>query len=90
MSHILVVDNYDSFVYTIVGYLAELGAEVTVLRNDVPELGSPRAVHDYDGVLVSPRTGRAGRRRRIAGGHRGVCELRGPDARGVPGSPGAG
>lgn len=57
MSHILVVDNYDSFVYTIVGYLAELGAEVTVLRNDVPELGSPRAVHDYDGVLVSPGPG---------------------------------
>ena len=31
---ILVVDNYDSFVYTLVGYLQELGAETTVVRND--------------------------------------------------------
>ena len=38
MSRILVVDNYDSFVYTIVGYLEQLGAETTVVRNDaVPE-----------------------------------------------------
>ena len=33
-SKILVVDNYDSFVYTLVGYLQELGAETTVVRND--------------------------------------------------------
>ncbi len=31
---ILVIDNYDSFVYTLVGYLQELGAETTVVRND--------------------------------------------------------
>ena len=31
---ILVVDNYDSFVFTIVGYLEQLGAECTVVRND--------------------------------------------------------
>jgi para-aminobenzoate synthetase component II len=49
---ILVVDNYDSFVYTIVGYLEQLGAETTVVRNDaVP------AVDGYDGVLVSPGPG---------------------------------
>ena len=33
-ARILVVDNYDSFVYTIVGYLKTLGATVTVVRND--------------------------------------------------------
>ena len=34
MTSILVVDNYDSFVYTIVGYLEQLGASTTVVRND--------------------------------------------------------
>ena len=53
---ILVVDNYDSFVYTIVGYLEQLGAAVTVVRNDaVGEL--PGALAGYDGVLVSPGPG---------------------------------
>ena len=33
-ARILVVDNYDSFVYTIVGYVKTLGATVTVVRND--------------------------------------------------------
>lgn len=33
-AHILVVDNYDSFVYTIVGYLQTLGATVDVVRKD--------------------------------------------------------
>lgn len=55
---ILVIDNYDSFVYTLVGYLQELGAETTVIRNDdlsvaeVIELAETRA-----GVLVSPGPG---------------------------------
>lgn len=55
---ILVVDNYDSFVYTLVGYLQQLGAETTVVRNDdvslaeAIELASAR-----DGVLVSPGPG---------------------------------
>ena len=55
MTRILVVDNYDSFVYTIVGYLAQLGAETVVVRNDaVP----PRAERTgYDGVLISPGPG---------------------------------
>ncbi len=49
---ILVIDNYDSFVYTIVGYLQQLGAVTTVVRNDaVPER------LDFDGVLVSPGPG---------------------------------
>lgn len=60
MTAILVVDNYDSFVYTIVGYLEQLGAEPTVVRNDDPVL-APAAlaatVAGYDGVLVSPGPG---------------------------------
>ena len=55
MTRILVVDNYDSFVYTIVGYLAQLGAEAVVVRNDaVPAVGD-RA--EFDGVLISPGPG---------------------------------
>ncbi|WP_323095467.1 aminodeoxychorismate/anthranilate synthase component II [Intrasporangium sp. YIM S08009] len=54
MTRILVVDNYDSFVYTIVGYLEQLGAECVVVRNDAVGVG---AVAEYDGVLVSPGPG---------------------------------
>jgi len=51
---LLVVDNYDSFVYTIVGYLEQLGAECRVVRNDAVEAS---AASTYDGVLVSPGPG---------------------------------
>ncbi len=55
MTRILVVDNYDSFVYTIVGYLEQLGATTTVVRNDaVPSIAEREG---YDGVLVSPGPG---------------------------------
>jgi para-aminobenzoate synthetase component 2 len=53
-TRILVVDNYDSFVWTIAGYLAQLGAECDVLRNDA--VGSEDAA-GYDGVLLSPGPG---------------------------------
>ncbi|MBM3691312.1 MAG: aminodeoxychorismate/anthranilate synthase component II [Actinobacteria bacterium] len=54
MSNILVVDNYDSFVYNIVQYLAQLGADVDVLRNDEV---TPTTALKYDGVLLSPGPG---------------------------------
>jgi para-aminobenzoate synthetase component 2 len=54
MTRILVVDNYDSFVFTIVGYLQQLGAECEVLRNDAV---TPDEAAGYDGVLVSPGPG---------------------------------
>jgi anthranilate synthase/aminodeoxychorismate synthase-like glutamine amidotransferase len=47
---VLVVDNYDSFTYNLVQYLGELGAEVDVARNDVPELLERRP----ERVIVSP------------------------------------
>lgn len=53
---ILVVDNYDSFVYNLVQYLGELGAEVTVLRNDKVDAEDVARAH-YDGVLISPGPG---------------------------------
>mgnify|MGYP003478218373 FL=1 len=53
---ILVIDNYDSFVYTIVGYLEQLGADVTVKRNDTLS-GEPSDLEGYDGVLISPGPG---------------------------------
>ena len=55
MARILVIDNYDSFVYTIVGYLRQMGAETTVVRNDVTS--ALEALPGFDGVLVSPGPG---------------------------------
>lgn len=55
MTRILVIDNYDSFVYTIVGYLRQMGAQTVVVRNDAVADAGP--VTDYDGVLVSPGPG---------------------------------
>ncbi len=51
---VLVVDNYDSFVWTIVGYLRQLGAECDVRRND--EVTTADAA-GFDGVLLSPGPG---------------------------------
>ncbi len=58
MTKVLVLDNYDSFVYTLNGYLQQLGAETDVLRNDVVaegELG--QLISRYDAVLISPGPG---------------------------------
>ncbi|UIK88620.1 anthranilate synthase component II [Arthrobacter polaris] len=55
---ILVIDNYDSFVYTLVGYLQQLGAETTVVRNDDVTLAEAiELATARDGVLVSPGPG---------------------------------
>jgi para-aminobenzoate synthetase component 2 len=51
---ILVVDNYDSFVFNLVQYLAQLGAEIDVRRNDAV---TPTQVRGFDGVLLSPGPG---------------------------------
>jgi len=54
MTKILVVDNYDSFVFNLVQYLQQLGAEVVVKRND--EVNS-ESINGFDGVLLSPGPG---------------------------------
>ncbi len=54
-TRILVVDNYDSFVFNLVQYLYQLGAECEVLRNDEVELAHAR--DGFDGVLLSPGPG---------------------------------
>jgi para-aminobenzoate synthetase component II len=56
MTRILVVDNYDSFVYNLVQYLAQLGAAVEVRRNDAIH-PSELDVLDVQGVLISPGPG---------------------------------
>ena len=53
-TNLAVIDNYDSFTYNLVQYLAELGAEPRVFRNDevtLQELGA------YDGIVISPGPG---------------------------------
>lgn len=59
MTRVLVIDNYDSFVYTLNGYLQELGAETTVVRNDdYPVTDAAARAAEYDAVLVSPGPGK--------------------------------
>ncbi len=52
--HVLVVDNYDSFVYNLVQYLGQLGVGCDVRRNDEV---TPAQASAYDGVLLSPGPG---------------------------------
>ncbi len=59
------VDNYDSFVYNLVQYLAQIGAEVEVWRNDDPRFRQPDFLAGFDGVLLSPGPGTPE--------HAGVC-----------------
>ncbi|MFI2507852.1 aminodeoxychorismate/anthranilate synthase component II [Streptomyces sp. NPDC018972] len=54
-ARVLVVDNYDSFVFNLVQYLYQLGAECEVLRND--EVSTAHAQDGFDGVLLSPGPG---------------------------------
>ena len=54
---LLMVDNYDSFTYNIVQYLAELGAEVHVVRNDEATLDDVKALVEREGItriVISP------------------------------------
>ena len=61
---ILVVDNYDSFVFNLVQYLGQLGVEAQVWRNDDARLSDPAAIAaEVDGVLLSPGPGTPGTRR---------------------------
>jgi para-aminobenzoate synthetase component 2 len=58
MTKILVLDNYDSFVYTLAGYLQQLGATTDVVRNDaISAKELPELMKKYDGVLISPGPG---------------------------------
>jgi para-aminobenzoate synthetase component 2 len=59
MTRVLVIDNYDSFVYTLNGYLQQLGAETEVLRNDAfAAADAATKLSEYDAVLVSPGPGK--------------------------------
>jgi para-aminobenzoate synthetase component 2 len=79
MTRVLVVDNYDSFVFNLVQYLGQLEAETTVLRNDQV---AAKDVDGYDGVLISPGPGapeQAGMSVELVG----VCEDKGVPLLGV-------
>jgi anthranilate synthase component II len=57
MSRLLLIDNYDSFTYNLYQYLSELGADVTVIRNDALTLDDVERI-DPDGIVLSPGPGR--------------------------------
>src|SRR5260370_7758835 len=52
-NRILMIDNYDSFTFNLVQYLGELGAQVTVRRNDAIDLAGARALAP-DAIVISP------------------------------------
>ncbi|KJR04785.1 aminodeoxychorismate/anthranilate synthase component II [Gordonia sp. LUNF6] len=55
---ILVIDNYDSFVYNLVQYLGQLGVDAVVWRNDDEQLADlQKVVGEFDGILLSPGPG---------------------------------
>ena len=56
-ARVLVVDNYDSFVYNLVQYLGELGADPVVVRNDVLDLAEVERLAPM-GAVISPGPGR--------------------------------
>ena len=58
MTRVLVLDNYDSFVYTLDGYLQQLGAVTEVVRNDsFAGADAATRIAEYDAVLISPGPG---------------------------------
>ncbi len=53
---LLVIDNYDSFTFNLVQYLGELGADLTVVRNDRMTISEIRELAP-DGIVISPGPG---------------------------------
>ena len=61
MTRIFILDNYDSFVYTLAGYIRQLGAEIDVVRNDgFNEAEIAERLDGFDGILISPGPGTPG------------------------------
>ena len=61
VTSIFILDNYDSFVYTLAGYVQQLGAGIEVVRNDAFDATEiPERVAGFDGILISPGPGTPG------------------------------
>lgn len=58
MTRVLVVDNHDSFVHTLVGYLSELGADTVLIESDATDAAQlEHMLPAYDAVMLSPGPG---------------------------------
>ncbi|EQM73050.1 anthranilate synthase component II [Microbacterium maritypicum] len=58
MTRVLVVDNHDSFVHTLVGYLSELGAHTVIIESDATDAAQlERILPEYDALMLSPGPG---------------------------------
>jgi para-aminobenzoate synthetase component 2 len=58
MTRVLVVDNHDSFVHTLVGYLSELGADTVLIESDATDAARlERMLPEYDALMLSPGPG---------------------------------
>ena len=72
MTRVLMIDNYDSFTYNLVQYLAELGADVTVWRNDQFELDEVAELAP-ELIVISPGAGAARIRGPLDAARREIC-----------------
>ncbi|MEB3779393.1 MAG: aminodeoxychorismate/anthranilate synthase component II [Desulfurococcales archaeon] len=77
MDLVLVIDNYDSFVYNVVDSLARLGARAVVVRNDEITLSGARRMNP-DAVIISPGPGHPARERDVGVSHK-IIEYMGQD-----------
>ncbi len=79
MTSILVIDNHDSFVHTLVGYLRELGSGTDLVEADsIPPEEVSERIAGYDGVLVSPGPGTPERAGASMAAVRAAADLRIP------------
>lgn len=60
--NIIIIDNYDSFVYNLAQYVGSIGASCKVVRNDA--INAQKIIDDrYDGIIISPGPGTPSERR---------------------------
>ena len=54
----IIIDNYDSFVYNLAAYFEELNQDIKVIRNDKLTIEELESIENLDGIIISPGPGR--------------------------------
>ena len=55
---LVMIDNYDSFVYNLAAYFEELNQDIKVIRNDKLTIEELESIENLDGIIISPGPGR--------------------------------
>lgn len=51
---LVMIDNYDSFVYNLAAYFEELNQDIKVIRNDKLTIEELESIENLDGIIISP------------------------------------